>query len=146
MMYSSFPDVELMFYSTYSAFFNDFFIATVLCQREWAEAKKELQEERENVRRLTLDRDQTMKNSLRQVEDMSKELTNALGALASAESRAAVAEVFFWLLSFVCFIFFVIKCSTCKEKHWSLCTGKTLKYPETNGFHKWEGLFLLLLF
>ncbi|XP_058722839.1 nuclear-pore anchor-like isoform X3 [Vicia villosa] len=61
-------------------------------EREWAEAKKELQEERENVRRLTLDRDQTMKNSLRQVEDMSKELTNALGALASAESRAAVAE------------------------------------------------------
>ncbi|CAL5187045.1 unnamed protein product [Lathyrus oleraceus] len=61
-------------------------------EREWAEAKKELQEERENVRRLALDRDQTMKNSLRQVEDMSKELTNALGALASAESRAAVAE------------------------------------------------------
>ncbi|MCI67261.1 nuclear-pore anchor-like protein, partial [Trifolium medium] len=57
--------------------------------REWAEAKKELQEERENVRRLSLDRDQTMKNSLRQVEDMGKELTNALGALASAESRAA---------------------------------------------------------
>ncbi|KAK2421940.1 nuclear-pore anchor [Trifolium repens] len=61
-------------------------------EREWAEAKKELQEERENVRRLALDRDQTMKNSLRQVEDMGKELTNALGALASAESRAAVAE------------------------------------------------------
>lgn len=62
-------------------------------QREWAEAKKELQEERENVRRLALDRDQTMKSSLRQVEDMSKELTNAMGSLASAESRAAVAEV-----------------------------------------------------
>jgi hypothetical protein len=93
-------------------------IAIVLYQREWAEAKKELQEERENVRRLALDRDQTMKNSLRQVEDMGKELTNALGALASAESRAAVAEVSFWLLIFVCFIF-IINCSSCKEKHWS---------------------------
>jgi hypothetical protein len=95
-----------------------FVIAIVLYQREWAEAKKELQEERENVRRLALDRDQTMKNSLRQVEDMGKELTNALGALASAESRAAVAEVSFWLLIFVCFIF-IINCSSCKEKHWS---------------------------
>lgn len=93
------------FYSTYSAFLNDFFIAIVLSQREWAEAKKELQEERENVRRLALDRDQTMKNSLRQVEDMSKELTNALGALASAESRAAVAEVFF-LVALFCMLYF----------------------------------------
>lgn len=83
-------------------------------QREWAEAKKELQEERENVRRLTLDRDQAMKNSMRQVEDMSKELSNALGAVASAESRAAVAEVLlFRLLSFVCLFF--INCRTCKE-------------------------------
>jgi len=94
-----------------------FVIAIVSCQREWAEAKKELQEERENVRRLALDRDQTMKNSLRQVEDMSKELTNALGALASAESRAAVAEVFFSLLAFVCFIFIIIYCSSCIETH-----------------------------
>lgn len=93
------------FYSTYSAFLNDFFIAIVLSQREWAEAKKELQEERENVRRLALDRDQTMKNSLRQVEDMSKELTNALGALASAESRAAVAEVCF-LVALFCMLYF----------------------------------------
>ncbi|KAL5159973.1 Nuclear-pore anchor [Glycine soja] len=61
-------------------------------EREWAEAKQELNEERENVRRFTSDRDQTLKNSLRQVEDMSKELANALRAVASAESRAAVAE------------------------------------------------------
>jgi hypothetical protein len=59
-----------------------------------------------------------MKNSLRQGEDMGKELTNALGALASAESRAAVADVSFWFLFFVCFIF-IINCSSCKEKHWS---------------------------
>jgi len=122
-----------------------FVIAIVSCQREWAEAKKELQEERENVRRLALDRDQTMKNSLRQVEDMSKELTNALGALASAESRAAVAEVFLWLLAFVCFIFIIIDCSSCIETHWPLCTGKTLKYSETNEFHRWAGLFIILL-
>ncbi|QCD96134.1 nucleoprotein TPR [Vigna unguiculata] len=61
-------------------------------EKEWAEAKQELNEERENVRRFTLDRDQTIKSSLRQVEDMNKELANALRAAASAESRAAVAE------------------------------------------------------
>ncbi|XP_057457960.1 nuclear-pore anchor-like isoform X2 [Lotus japonicus] len=62
-------------------------------EREWAEAKKELQDERENVQRLTLDREQAMKNYMRQVEDTHKELANALSAVASAESRASVAEV-----------------------------------------------------
>ncbi|TKY49466.1 Nuclear-pore anchor [Spatholobus suberectus] len=61
-------------------------------EREWAEAKQELHKERENVQRLSLDRDQIIKNSMRQVEDMSKELANALRAVASAEPRAAVAE------------------------------------------------------
>ncbi|XP_019443676.1 PREDICTED: nuclear-pore anchor-like isoform X1 [Lupinus angustifolius] len=61
-------------------------------ENEWAEAKKELQDERENVRRLSLDLDQTLKNSLRLVEDMSKELNNALRAATSADSRAAAAE------------------------------------------------------
>ncbi|KAK4285608.1 hypothetical protein QN277_002284 [Acacia crassicarpa] len=61
-------------------------------EREWAEAKKELQGERESVRTLTLDRDQTVKNAMRQVEEMGKELANALRASSSAESRAAVAE------------------------------------------------------
>ncbi|KAE9621513.1 putative nucleoprotein TPR/MLP1 [Lupinus albus] len=61
-------------------------------EREWAEAKKELLEERENMRGLSLDRDQTLKNYLRQVEDMSKELASALRAVASAESRAVAAE------------------------------------------------------
>lgn len=74
-------------------------------QREWAEAKKELQEERDNVRTLTLDREQTIKNAMRQVEEMGKELANALRAVGAAESRAAVAEVFisfyflFWNLT-----------------------------------------------
>ncbi|MED6155907.1 hypothetical protein PIB30_117441 [Stylosanthes scabra] len=61
-------------------------------EREWAEAKRDLQEERENMRRLMQDRDQTIKNTMRQVEDLSKELANGLRAVASAESRAAVAE------------------------------------------------------
>ncbi|MED6199599.1 hypothetical protein PIB30_077419, partial [Stylosanthes scabra] len=61
-------------------------------EREWAEAKRDLHEERENMRRLMQDRDQTIKNTMRQVEDLSKELANALRAVASAESRAAVAE------------------------------------------------------
>ncbi|THF95651.1 hypothetical protein TEA_015261 [Camellia sinensis var. sinensis] len=63
-------------------------------EKEWAEAKKELQEERDNVRRLTLDREETMKNAMRQVEEMGKELANALNAVAAAESKAAVAESF----------------------------------------------------
>lgn len=61
-------------------------------EREWAEAKKELQEERDNVRMLTLDREQTIKNAMRQVEEMGKELAKALQAVAAAEARAAVAE------------------------------------------------------
>ncbi|KAL6974118.1 hypothetical protein U1Q18_028301 [Sarracenia purpurea var. burkii] len=61
-------------------------------EKEWAEAKKELQEQRDNIRRLSLDREETMKNAMRQVEEMGKELANALRALASAETRAAVAE------------------------------------------------------
>ncbi|KAG5549723.1 hypothetical protein RHGRI_014880 [Rhododendron griersonianum] len=61
-------------------------------EKEWAEAKKELQEQRDNVRRLTVDREETMKNAMRQVEEMGKELANALSAVASAEARAVVAE------------------------------------------------------
>ncbi|KAK4484958.1 hypothetical protein RD792_007563 [Penstemon davidsonii] len=61
-------------------------------EREWAEAKKELQEERDNVRNLTLERESSMNNALRQVEELSKELANALQSVAVAESRAAVAE------------------------------------------------------
>lgn len=61
-------------------------------EREWADVKKDLQEERNNARTLTLDREQTIQNAMRQVEEMGKELSNALNAVASAESRAAVAE------------------------------------------------------
>ncbi|KAJ4836929.1 hypothetical protein Tsubulata_022036 [Turnera subulata] len=61
-------------------------------EREWAEAKKELQQERDNVRALTSDREQTMKNAMKQVEEMGKELANALHAVSDAETRAAVAE------------------------------------------------------
>ncbi|KAK4595107.1 hypothetical protein RGQ29_018748 [Quercus rubra] len=61
-------------------------------EREWVEAKRELQEERDNVRNLTVDREQTLKNAMRQVEEMGKELADALRAVTAAESRAAVAE------------------------------------------------------
>ncbi|XP_042520099.1 nuclear-pore anchor [Macadamia integrifolia] len=61
-------------------------------EREWAEAKKELQEERDNVRTLTFDRENTLKNAMKQVEEMSKELADALRAAATAETKAAVAE------------------------------------------------------
>ncbi|KAA8523384.1 hypothetical protein F0562_009807 [Nyssa sinensis] len=61
-------------------------------EREWAEAKKELQEERDNVRTLALDREKTMKDAMRQVEEIGKELANALHAVSTAEARAAVAE------------------------------------------------------
>ncbi|KAL5746674.1 hypothetical protein ACOSP7_027820 [Xanthoceras sorbifolium] len=61
-------------------------------EREWAEAKKELQEARDNVRTLTSDREQTLKNGLTQVEEMRKDLDNAYRAVSAAETRAAVSE------------------------------------------------------
>lgn len=61
-------------------------------QREWVEAKKELQVEREHVRNLTLEREQTVKQAMSQVESMSKDLTDALRAVSAAEARAIVAE------------------------------------------------------
>nr|GMD57863.1 nuclear-pore anchor isoform X1 [Ipomoea batatas] len=61
-------------------------------EKEWAEAKKELQEERSNVRNLTLVRENDLKSALRQVEEMGKELANSLHSLSMVESRAAVAE------------------------------------------------------
>ncbi|XP_008793820.2 nuclear-pore anchor isoform X1 [Phoenix dactylifera] len=61
-------------------------------ERDWAETKKELQEERDHVRALMLDREKAMDNSMRQVDEMRKELADAWRAVASAESRAAVAE------------------------------------------------------
>ena len=64
-------------------------------QKEWAEAKKELQEERSNSRNSTSDRNQTLNNAVMQVEEMGKELANALKAVSAAESRASVAEVHF---------------------------------------------------
>lgn len=63
-------------------------------QREWAEAKKELQEERGNVRSLNRGREETITNSMKHVEEMGKDLANALRAVTAAETRAAVAEVF----------------------------------------------------
>ena len=64
-------------------------------QKEWAEAKKELQEERSNARNSTSDRNQTLNNAVRQVEGIGKEFANALKAVSAAESRASVAEVMF---------------------------------------------------
>ncbi|KAL5568783.1 hypothetical protein UlMin_025358 [Ulmus minor] len=61
-------------------------------QRDWAEARKELQVERDNVRALTLDREQTNKNAMRQLEEMGRDLANALHAVSAAETRAALAE------------------------------------------------------
>ncbi|XP_021299554.1 nuclear-pore anchor isoform X2 [Herrania umbratica] len=61
-------------------------------EKEWAEAKKQLQEERDNVRTLMSDREQTLKNAMKQVEEIGKELANALHACAAAEARAAISE------------------------------------------------------
>lgn len=68
-------------------------------QKEWAEAKKELQEERNNVRNLTLVRENDLKSALRQVEEMGKELANSLHSLSMVESRAAVAEVYLMMIA-----------------------------------------------
>ncbi|CAM8980267.1 unnamed protein product [Rhodiola kirilowii] len=61
-------------------------------EREWAEAKKELQEERDNSRTLTLAREGGVNNALRQVEEIGKQLSDALRAVSAAEARTAVAE------------------------------------------------------
>ena len=60
-----------------------------------AEAKKQLQEERDNVRTLMSDREQTLKNAMKQVEEMGKELANALHSCAAAEAKAAVSDVIY---------------------------------------------------
>ncbi|XP_010539174.1 PREDICTED: nuclear-pore anchor [Tarenaya hassleriana] len=61
-------------------------------EREWAEAKRELQEEKNNARNLSSDLEQTRKNAAKQVEETRKELANTLKTLSAAESRASVAE------------------------------------------------------
>ncbi|KAH7688768.1 nucleoprotein TPR protein [Dioscorea alata] len=61
-------------------------------ERDWADAKRELQEERDHVRSLTHDKERALEKSMAQVEEMQKELADAWRAVASAESRAAVAE------------------------------------------------------
>ncbi|GAB2276376.1 hypothetical protein Dimus_011104 [Dionaea muscipula] len=61
-------------------------------EKEWAEAKKELQDERDNARSLSLDRDRTIKDAMGRVEEMGKELAKVLHDLSAAEARAVVAE------------------------------------------------------
>ncbi|CAL5055819.1 unnamed protein product [Urochloa decumbens] len=61
-------------------------------ERDWAELKKELQEQRDHVRVLTLDKKNTFDSCMRQVEEMRKELQSSLKAASDAESRAAIAE------------------------------------------------------
>ncbi|CAH9094366.1 unnamed protein product [Cuscuta epithymum] len=61
-------------------------------EKEWAEAKKELQDERNNVRNVTIERENDLRSALRQVEEMGKDLANALHSQVTVESRAAVAE------------------------------------------------------
>ncbi|KAK4370532.1 hypothetical protein RND71_010007 [Anisodus tanguticus] len=61
-------------------------------EKEWAEAKKELQEERDNVRNRMPERESALNNALRQIEEMRKELASTSRAVAAAEARAVVAE------------------------------------------------------
>ncbi|KAF3793361.1 Nuclear-pore anchor [Nymphaea thermarum] len=61
-------------------------------EKEWAEAKQELQDERKLAQNLTRDREQTVRTAMQQVEDMGKELAEALRNVASAEARASISE------------------------------------------------------
>ncbi|KAH6764476.1 hypothetical protein C2S51_015725 [Perilla frutescens var. frutescens] len=61
-------------------------------EREWTEAKRELQEQRDLVRHLSLEHESTLKDARKQVDELHKELTDALRSVANAESRAAVTE------------------------------------------------------
>jgi len=62
-------------------------------QKEWAEARKELEIEREHGRNLSRQRDTAVTEALKGVEAVSKELADAVKAVSSAETRAQVAEV-----------------------------------------------------
>nr|GEV17082.1 nuclear-pore anchor [Tanacetum cinerariifolium] len=61
-------------------------------EREWADAKRELQEERDNSRKLALEHESAMRGSMQRIEEMSKELANALRAVNDANARASAAE------------------------------------------------------
>ena len=61
--------------------------ADCFLQREWAEARQELEEERNTVRALTLGREQAVKDLMRQVEELRKDLDNKSLALLAAEAR-----------------------------------------------------------
>lgn len=69
------------------------FVESFLFQQEWAEAKKELQEEKDRVRTLTAEKEKTIETSMKQVEEMRKEMSDAWWSVSLAETRAAVAEV-----------------------------------------------------
>lgn len=68
-------------------------VESFVFQQEWAEAKKELQEEKDRVRTLTAEKEKTIETSMKQVEEMRKELSDAWRSVSLAETRAAVAEV-----------------------------------------------------
>ncbi|KAL8166555.1 hypothetical protein V2J09_008054 [Rumex salicifolius] len=61
-------------------------------EREWAEAKKELQAERDNARVLSRERDNSLRDAMRQIEQMGIELASALQAATAAETKAATSE------------------------------------------------------
>ncbi|KAI7748396.1 hypothetical protein M8C21_013914 [Ambrosia artemisiifolia] len=61
-------------------------------ERDWAEAKKELQQERDNIRKLTLEHESAMRGSMQRIEEMGKELVDALRAVTDANARASAAE------------------------------------------------------
>ncbi|KAK1257262.1 Nuclear-pore anchor [Acorus gramineus] len=61
-------------------------------ERDWAEAKAELQEERDRVRMLTLEKDKKIEHAMDQMDESRKELADALHRIAASEARAAAAE------------------------------------------------------
>ncbi|CAM6117186.1 unnamed protein product [Calypogeia fissa] len=62
-------------------------------QKEWTEARKELEVERRHSRDLVVARDEAVKKATGQVEEVNKELADALKAMSAAETRAQVAEL-----------------------------------------------------
>ncbi|OEL20957.1 Nuclear-pore anchor, partial [Dichanthelium oligosanthes] len=83
---------SLLFMHDYLYTFFLLFTIFIHLQRDWAELKKELQEQRDHVRVLTLDKKNAFDSCMKQVEDMRKELQSSWKAASEAESRAAIAE------------------------------------------------------
>ncbi|KAL8046100.1 hypothetical protein ABFX02_08G156700 [Erythranthe guttata] len=61
-------------------------------EREWAEARRQLEEARVNAQHLSIERETASNNALKKIEELNKKCADALQSVAAAENRAVAAE------------------------------------------------------